>query len=520
MNTKRYCKRYYPAAEELIKGAENSVCPAEYYSAVPQLLEQAKADKLHLLFYRANTVVALENDEVVGFASADGQGGLGLLYVRGEEYKKTVRLLLKALEKEAVKDGVAVLSALPVDSAVKTLKDCGFALSENQPGKSLDGGNVRLEKRLAEAETPVTFPPEKSKRYVLDPKKPIKVEGKSSAVPYILFGIASFFAILLTILGIAGANGSPNVYGTENIPLFAVIIGLFFFGALTVLIWYFARYFRLKKQVLSMSVTNAVITDIVTDVRWSYTSDDRGEHTRYERVTLTFVYYNEYGELCEGRYQSRYDTRQPYFYKGQELIVAYAYGVSYILRKYTVLKEYGAQGEEVEIKDTAPKMSGNINPENYVPVAERKIYFVVSAAIFGMVAVVLGFLLVFGILTAKQTSQSLGKVFLGYLPFIAFVVAVLGGFVVFYLAVPLSAKIKYKKLRKSGAKFASGKLVCGDRTYTGKSNGTFYCEYVTESGETRRIKQSRMHVGELVKYGKTAVTVAYNGNTAVVLIKK
>lgn len=341
MKARQYSKKYFFAVEELLKSAECSVCPTEYFSEVPRLLLGGNADKLHMLLYRANTVVALEEDTVVGFASMDAHGGLGLLYV-GAEFKRAVRPLLKALEKRAGESSIPLITVTPAGGAVKALKDCGYAPPSEQDGKSLDDV-IRLEKRVVSSFAPADFPFENAKKIVLDPNKPIKVLGKVSALPFVLFGTAVFFAVLLTALGVSYKLGG-NVSGGENIPLFAGIVGVFGAVALTVLVLYLVRGSKLKRQVLTMRVTNAVITDVVVEAHLQYV---RGAQygRRHMRANLTYVYFDENGVAKEGKCRGNYDSVRPDFYTGQEIVVAYADWGSYVLQKYTVVSEQAVKAD-------------------------------------------------------------------------------------------------------------------------------------------------------------------------------
>ncbi|MDE7379830.1 MAG: hypothetical protein K2N14_02145 [Clostridia bacterium] len=347
MNTAKYNKYDLQDTQALLNKTDNAVRPTEYYLAVESFLRQneetepsksgviapdeSALKKLNTLLSRGLTVVARENGELCGIASMDKQGNLGLLCVIGDEFKKTAKLLIRALERRGGKKQVAGISVTPTEDCAKIFKECGY---------SLCGETDVFVKQLVEEKEPVNFPPEYAKRIILDGKKPIIVEGFDMVFPIIFFGIACFFAVLLTVLGIAYKNGSANVYGGENIPLFAIIIGILFFIGLGLIIAYTVRGKSIKKRVLAGYVTNAVITDLAFDEYWTYErTDDGGSSERHVRVSLTYVFYDEQLVLHTGRFVSKYQSRAPQFYYGQEVVIAYVDGESYILRTYTILKE-------------------------------------------------------------------------------------------------------------------------------------------------------------------------------------
>lgn len=313
-------------AQGLLQSAENRVIASEYYRGTAEL---------HSLLSKAYSVIAEEDGALYGLASMDKSGNLGLLYVSGENFKRTVKLLIRALERLADKKGVAQISAVPSEDAVKIFKECGYSKSTDA-GKNLEDGGEIYYKNIAEEKLPVEFPPESVKRFTLDARKPIKIEGKLSIFPALFLGIASFFAILLTILGVAAKKGSPNVYGAENIPLFAVVIGVLFAVALAVFAAYIIRGIKLKRQVLSMTVTNAVITEVITETYWTYDRD--GDSQRQERLTLHYMFYDENMRLQSGSFTHKYGHYAPDFYEGQEIVVACSGEFNYILCKYTILR--------------------------------------------------------------------------------------------------------------------------------------------------------------------------------------
>lgn len=213
-------------AQALLNGAENRVTAFEYF--------QGDAEP-HTLLSKAYTVIAEEDGELYGLASLDKSGNIGLLCVTGENFKRTAKLLVRALERLADKKGVGQISVLPSEEAVKIFRECGYL--------------------------------------------------KSTA--------AALFSAYL----IRGA--------------------------------------KLKRQVLSMTVTNAVITEVITSTYWTYDRD--GDSKRYVRLTLHYLYYDENMQPRSGSFAHKYAHSAPDYYEGQEIAIACAGEFNCILCKYTVL---------------------------------------------------------------------------------------------------------------------------------------------------------------------------------------
>ena len=151
MNTARYNKGDLKGAQALSENAKNCVIAPEYY--------QGKVE-LHTLLSKAYTVIAEEDGALYGLASMDKQGNLGLLYVSGENFKRTAKLLIRALERLAGKKGVGKICVVPSEETVKIFKECGY-LKSTDAGKSLGEGGELYYKVIAEEKPPVDFPPEK-----------------------------------------------------------------------------------------------------------------------------------------------------------------------------------------------------------------------------------------------------------------------------------------------------------------------------------------------------------------------
>lgn len=550
MNTAKYSRYSLNEAIALFKEAENSVCPTEYYSCLADLLEKEGASldkvesaegvnftpfakKLNTLLTKSYTVIAREGTELYGLASMDKQGNLGLLYVKGDSAKKTAKLLIRALERPAAEKEIAEINAVPEESAAKIFIECDYA-PKAEAGKSLEGfGGVPLFKSIKPEKEPVDFPPECAKKIVLDGRKPIREERGDGIFPYLFFGMACFFVLLLIFIIIVNKGNIDE----EALILFGVMVGVIFIIASAIMAVHCVRLHRFKMRVLAGSVTNGVITDISYDeYRVHSGSDDDGK--KIINVYFSYAYYDGQLNLRTGSFKSKYKNKAPLFYRGQEVIVAYSFGRSCVLSKYTILEEAGGRvlppveesvEEEDDIilsqvseEDKKLKLSGKPkdidDPSAYVPVAARKRFFAGGLAVLGMLAVLWCVMLFFNILAARQTFTPLYKQVVNVLPFTAPVTVVLGAICAMSLVPAVSAKRKYKKMLGTEVTFVAGKIICGDKTYKSDNKNRFYCAYKNARGEVCKISLSGQSVFDLVRYGATDALVAYNGSGAVVLV--
>lgn len=550
MNTAKYSKYSLNEATALLKEAENAVFPTEYYSGLADLLVQnaapldkaesaegvintPSAKKLNALFTKSYTVIAREDGELYGLASMDKQGNVGLLYVKGDSAKKTAKLLIRALERLAAKKDVKEMKAVPRESTAKVFKECDYA-PRGEAGKSLEGyGSVPLFKSIRPEKQPVDFPPECAKKIVLDGRKPIREERGDGIFPYLFFGIACFFVLLLIFI-ILVDKGNVDV---NALIIISVMVGIIFIAATAIMVSYSVRLHRFKMRVLAGSVTNGVITDIGYDEHWTHSSSGE-DSEKIINVDFTYVYYDEHLNLCTGNFTSRYKNKAPYFYYGQEVIVAYSFGWSCILSKYTILEESGGRVPPVEegvgekeVEQDVTELSGPRenyrisgkpkdikDPWAYVPVAARKRFFVAGFAILGMLAVLWVTMLFFNVLAARQTFTPLYKQVVDMLPFTAPVTVILGAISCASLIPAFGAKRKYKNMLETDVTFVEGKLVCVDKTYKSDNKNRFCCVYKNDRGEICKIPLSGRSVFDLVRYGATKALVAYNQSGEVVLV--
>ena len=179
--------------------------------------------------------------------------------------------------------------------------------------------------------------PEDVVRLKLDPSKKIKVEGKTAFFPYMFLGLACFFAILLTILAVSSVKNSADGKLDSKYNMFIIIISIFFAAALATFIGYVVRGIKLKKEVLSMNVTNGLITSLTSEENIVRDKDNHYRE-RVQSVTLniTYVFYDDEMQKRTGRFSHKFSGEAPEYREGQEVVVAYSNGKCYILKKYTI----------------------------------------------------------------------------------------------------------------------------------------------------------------------------------------
>ncbi|MDE7079013.1 MAG: hypothetical protein K2O95_02710 [Clostridia bacterium] len=337
MNTVRYKKEDIDQALMLLKDFENNVdIPSKSYSEIVALLDEALVDseKLSKLLSKNYTVLAKEDDDVVGLASMDSEGNVGLLVARdGSDFTKTIKSLVRALERNATKKGLPCLQAWKLDSSQELLTKCGFVLEKLIDEEEGEQGLFMIKKLKIEEK--IDLSPDRVKQFTLNPNKPIKVEGKTSIFPIVFFTMACFFTALLIAISVSSYKNSPDGKLGSNFTMFFVIIGILFAVSLAILIAYIVRGKRLKKEVLSMQVTNGVITDVIRNERIEY-DKDRRQRTKYTEITLIYIFYDDEMIKRTGKFYHKYNGKNSDFFPGQEIVVAFSSGKCYLLKKYTL----------------------------------------------------------------------------------------------------------------------------------------------------------------------------------------
>lgn len=338
MNTLRYKTEYYDQTVDILKNLPNMVdLPSDIFFDISGQFELGRPDKAKLerLIKRTYTMLAIEDEKVLGLAGMDNEGNIGLFIAReGDGYTKACRLLSNALERRAAKRELPYLFVLQTQKSEQTFLNLGYAPFDNGSGAAND---AILAKQI-EPENKIDIKPEQVREIKLNPNKKITVEGKTSIVPAFFLGLASFFLFLLIAItvGKMQAGTLSDVDPSAYTPI-AVFVGIFFAAAVALCIAYTVRASRLKREVLSMRVTNGVILSLAAMQQYDPDESYRRKTSRYEYVSLTYAYYDENMQRKETHYRHRYYSDYPNLYEGQEIIIAHSGEKSYILHKFTTI---------------------------------------------------------------------------------------------------------------------------------------------------------------------------------------
>ena len=522
MQTVKFDKEEIFRIAEFLSATDNSVDLSSEFFPTAKLIAAypIESEKLAKEFSsKKYTVVAREKDEIYGLASMDNEGNIGLLYVRQDvDYKKTSFGLLRALERRAEKKEIGTLNALSTEKSYDVLSAFGF-----EPYDSQKNGESFMVKEI-KVQSQKEFSTEKVKRYNLNPSKPIAVEGVIPWWPSLLFGISCFFLALVIGISIGNYLNPSGAFGNSNKMIILLIVGVLFVISFAIFIFFSIKKSKLKKEILSMQVTNAIIvSDVVSKQIYHKDKDSSQETKRFEECSFTYMYYDTDMKSHTGKFYHKYQNKAPYFYKGQELIVACAGDRSYILKKYSFLggeslldvPEYEEQVEELDtnVKTLSAK---EVEKANLVPLESSPMYFLYPIAMLGILIIVTAIVLTFSIIIKSQT----GKVSPLLWVFWAFSAAVFGGIGAYYLVYPLRALKKYKNIKKGNVRYVNGKLKCVEKTYSNKGKNNFYFVFKTVYGKEQRISIKSTYVAARLQAGEDDVTVAYDDSDAVALVPK
>lgn len=524
MNTIKYSANYTDGVEDLLRREDNIVSlPSNIYFDIAKLMSAEHSDKqkLHKSLAKTYSFLAFENDELVGFASMDKEGCLGILVTASGEYSnKAAKSLLKALERSAAKKELANIFVVQTTDSEEFFLKNGYAPVENPDGEGLN--ESMLAKEIAVKEK-FDITPDKVRKIRLDPSKPIKVEDKIVVLPTLLFVVACIFAGVIAVISIVEyvSNGSLDF----KFNTFFIVAGVLFVLATALFTAYMLRGRRIKREILEeMEVTNGIVTSV--SIERYYVRNGDGDSERRSRVSVFYSFYD--GDTKRSGSASRtYQNDKIKFFAGQEVIIAYSEDNSYLLKKYTIMDELPvkSQSEGAEpAKNAEIKHTENVETvsdiSEYMPIKERKIFYVCSFVFLCTeVVAVAAILVVLAVLSANSTVSF--KTLLDDMSLMLIFVSVLCcGLSAFYLALPLSARLKYKSLLKVGYKAVNGKLVCSETTYKGNGSPRYSCVYKDTEGVAHEIKLRRWYANRMVAAGKTDAVVVYDNKTAIVLVKK
>ncbi|MDE7337630.1 MAG: GNAT family N-acetyltransferase, partial [Clostridia bacterium] len=485
MNVSKYVKEDAGVALALIEQSENLVdAPVDYFIAKSRRTQTETSDSERIggTLARKYTVLAREGEQVIGLASMDNEGNVGLLIVgEGENTDKVASALLRALERRAEKREIPHIIVLSTSKSEDILQRRGFVAYDNS--EDSNGESLMVKEIVSKDE--FSLSPEKVKRLDLDSSKPVKVEGKTSALPAVLLGIACFFVILLVILSVANYQNYAAADALKKLLPFILIVGAIFIAAVVIFTLYVVRGKSLKKEILSMSVTNAMIaSDIITTQ-----SGRRKRNGRYEyafcEVSFTYVFYDKNMKKRSDKFRYKYQNSAPYFYKGQELVVAYSEDKSYLLRKYTLATfgdsllntEKAISDAPLADEDIGRSELSGIKAEDYVPLEAQGKYALYPICVFLMWCVAIVATCILNYSFSKQSGKSFWDVSLPIALFAVVATVTLLGVAVFSAFPLLRAWINYKKLRQKKVRFAQGKLICQDSVYSSNNKNVFFCVY-------------------------------------------
>ena len=508
MNTLRFKPEYSDQAIELLKNAPMGVYPStEIFLEIGREFEgEPNAEKLNKLFKKAYTVMAVEDGKLIGLAGMDKEGYIGIF---AADDAKARKLLLNALDRRASKTEIPQLFVQPTEENRAVFINQGF-----EPMN--EGDDFCLIKKTAFKERS-GIKIEDVKEYSLDPKKAITVEGKHSVFPFFYFATNCFFMFLLITLSV---TEHKDIVADTNHLIVYVVFTLLFLSSLTILIWYFIRRARLKKQVLSMRVTNGVITSFATLL--TRNRDDGHfatpiNYPEYTRVFITYEFYDENMQKRTEKYTHRYRFSGPYFYEGQKLVIACSQEKSYILHKYTILNPSEEEEEEIDLSKISVTSKRLVE---FVPIKATKMYYGHALSYLCGLGVTFLLYVILSILEANSAARPIFKVlfenFLFWLPFFVIFLA----FSLYTFSITMIEKRKYRKLLASpDVQCTVGKIVHRDKTFRSDNKMRFYCQF-NDGKEKRSVKVPYRSSSNLVKWGKTKVLVVYNRTEAVVLVKR
>lgn len=522
MKTLKLNKEDIEEAKLLLTGAENTVdLPTMFFKAAEILsIDPVDSDKLIRAFAGHYTVIAKEDEVVCGLASMDKEGNIGMLYVSADEdYKKTSTALLRALERNALKKELQTLSALSTERSESVLKKFGFEIYDSQ-----GGGESFMVKEIQD-KSQAEFSSDSVKRFKLDPSKPISTEGELTGWPILFLIVTSFIAAVFFVISIVNLKNSDGGLA-NNYKIAIAAVSILWLISLSFFIVYFVRKSKLKKEILSMGVTNAVIVSDVVCERMEYRNNNDSEDRKiYERCAFTYMYYDDDMKRHTVNFDRKYRTKAEFFYKGQELIVAYSKDKCYLLKKYSFVGDQSLldlpEDKNLDTEDIADGLQAKEVPhKNLVPIAAQTRSYLYPISAYAVAAIIAVTVLSLNFIIAKQSGVSYGKTSYLIWVFMAIGVSIFAGVGTYFIIPPLKAVGKYKKICKGGAKYVKGKLKTNSKTYSSDNENSFYCVYKTLSGEIKHVKVGGSYVRERMQKGDCDVTVAYDGSNAIALVEK
>ncbi|MDE7394931.1 MAG: hypothetical protein K2M95_02275, partial [Clostridiales bacterium] len=160
MNTERYKVEYVEQVIELLKSTPNPVhLPSDVFFKIGKLFEgEPDREKLSALLRKTYTVMAIEDEKLVGLAGMDKEGNIGIF--AASENPKAQKLLLNALDRRAEKAEVPQLFVQPFDDA----RDLFIRQGYEPQG---EGNDCNLVRKITSKDE-LDFKPESAKSFTLD----------------------------------------------------------------------------------------------------------------------------------------------------------------------------------------------------------------------------------------------------------------------------------------------------------------------------------------------------------------
>lgn len=172
MKTLRYNADYLIKTVYFLQNEPNMVqLSADIFFDVARQFENGEPDaaKLNKLLSKAYTMLAVDNDELVGVASMDKDGMIGILAVCEKNRPKICAKLLGALENRAVKRDMPYLFAVQTEQSKPIFISNGYAPFDiNDEGG--DETNNQYAKKIKLNEK-IDLKPEGVKEFNLNPHK-------------------------------------------------------------------------------------------------------------------------------------------------------------------------------------------------------------------------------------------------------------------------------------------------------------------------------------------------------------
>ena len=283
----------------------------------------------------------------------------------------------------------------------------------------------------------------KSKFYKLDRSKPVVAEGYRSAFPWVLLAVAVFFCGILAF--IVTVNKDTDAYDADGYKIFYILCGVLLGVAVILVIAYLIRNARVRARIRSCNVTRATVTTVIVD-EYTTRDNDGDSHTK-ERVSLTYSFYDSYGNIRTDHFNKTYG-KAPDFFEGQQIVVAFDDEKCFVLSKYTLLDDdISDAATDLPKTADASELSSetlNIKDDKYVPLG-YDVRFYILAGVYLVFASFFAAMLTYYAITVKDVYVW------AYVGAFGLFLAVFLILTIQAALIPFSAKRKYQAIKLYGA---------------------------------------------------------------------